>query len=71
MDIPAQLNEVIMKATWKTFWKVLKSALQTILLVTEAGELYAESVRDSADIDRQKAKVKLAKAKRKLEQAEA
>lgn len=60
-----------MKQVWKIFWKTLAAILNTVRNLAEAGEVYSETIKDSANIDRAKAQAKLAKAKRKLEQAEA
>ena len=60
-----------MKKVWKVFWRVLETLLNTINNAAEAGEVYSETLKDSAEIDRAKALVKLAKARRKLDQAEA
>lgn len=60
-----------MKKVWKVFWKTLEALLNSINNVAEAGELYSASVKDGAELDRVKALAKLAKAKAKLDQAQA
>ena len=60
-----------MKKSWSKFWHVIAVILNAIGFIAEAGEKYAETLNDDADIARQKAKRKLEKAKKKLEQAQA
>ena len=60
-----------MKKVWSAFWHVLEVILNSICNLAEAGEMYSASIRDDAEIDRTKAQAKLAKAKAKLDQAEA
>lgn len=49
-----------MKKAWKTFWKVLTSALNSIGYIAEAGEAYAKDIKDDAQFSSEKSEAKRA-----------